>query len=119
MVAAVGFETTHPTTKAQENQANPHTNTGACTAACTPAPKPDPDSPSLLARLLSELAALPPEQRATLAALLAPPTTASAPQAPTPNRPDARALDYWTAVSKMIPQWGKVKAGDLKSVDLR
>jgi len=35
------------------------------------------------------------------------------------NEAVARALDYWTTVSKMIPQWGKVKAGDLKSVDLR
>ncbi len=31
----------------------------------------------------------------------------------------ALAIDYWTAVSKMIPAWGKVKAGEMKSVDLR
>jgi DNA sulfur modification protein DndB len=31
----------------------------------------------------------------------------------------ARALEYWTAVSKMIPLWGKVKSGEMKSIDLR
>ena len=35
------------------------------------------------------------------------------------NEAVARAIDYWTAVSKMIPAWGKVKSGELKSVDLR
>ena len=35
------------------------------------------------------------------------------------NEAVTRALDYWTAVSKMIPLWGKVKAGDMKSVDMR
>lgn len=37
----------------------------------------------------------------------------------TPNEAVARSIEYWTAVSKMIPLWGKVKAGDMKSVDLR
>ncbi len=31
----------------------------------------------------------------------------------------ALATDYWTAVSKAIPEWGKVRAGDLKPVELR
>jgi len=35
------------------------------------------------------------------------------------NEAVARALEYWTAVAKMIPLWGKVKSGDVKSVDLR
>src|SRR5205807_5179202 len=35
------------------------------------------------------------------------------------NEAMTRALEYWSAVSKMIPLWGKVKAGDLKSVDMR
>jgi DNA sulfur modification protein DndB len=30
-----------------------------------------------------------------------------------------KALEYWTAVSKLIPLWGKVKAGEMKSVNLR
>ncbi len=29
------------------------------------------------------------------------------------------AVDYWTAVSKAIPDWGKVKAGDIKAMELR
>jgi DNA sulfur modification protein DndB len=37
----------------------------------------------------------------------------------TPNEAVARALEYWTAVSKMIPLWGKVKADLMKSVDMR
>ncbi len=35
------------------------------------------------------------------------------------NEAVARAIEYWTAVSKMIPAWGKVKSGEMKSVDLR
>lgn len=35
------------------------------------------------------------------------------------NEAVAQAIDYWTAVSKMIPLWGKVKSGEMKSVDLR
>lgn len=35
------------------------------------------------------------------------------------NEAVGRAIEYWTAVSKMIPAWGKVKAGEMKSVDLR
>lgn len=31
----------------------------------------------------------------------------------------AAAVDYWTAVSKAVPAWGKVKAGELKAMDLR
>ena len=46
------------------------------------------DAPSSLARLLTELAALPPEQRAAIAALLAAPT--SQPAHPTPTRLDDR-----------------------------
>ena len=37
----------------------------------------------------------------------------------THNEAVARALEYWTAVSKMIPLWGKVKTNQMKSVDLR
>lgn len=29
------------------------------------------------------------------------------------------AKDYWTAVSKAIPEWAKVKAGEIKALDLR
>lgn len=29
------------------------------------------------------------------------------------------AFEYWTAVSKAIPDWGKVKNGDLKAMELR
>jgi DNA sulfur modification protein DndB len=29
------------------------------------------------------------------------------------------ATDYWTAVSKAIPEWGRVKNGELKAVELR
>lgn len=35
------------------------------------------------------------------------------------NEACARAIDYWTAVSKVIPQWGKVKAEEMKSIQLR
>ncbi len=35
------------------------------------------------------------------------------------NEAVARAIEYWTAVSKMIPLWGKVKSGEIKSIDLR
>lgn len=35
------------------------------------------------------------------------------------NEAVALAIDYWTAVSKMIPLWGKVKSGEMKSVELR
>jgi DNA sulfur modification protein DndB len=37
----------------------------------------------------------------------------------TPNEAVALALEYWTAVSKMIPLWGNVKTNQMKSVDLR
>jgi DNA sulfur modification protein DndB len=36
-----------------------------------------------------------------------------------PNEAVSRALEYWTAVSKMIPLWGKVKRNEMRSVDLR
>lgn len=29
------------------------------------------------------------------------------------------AVDFWTALSKAIPAWGKVKSGDVKAMDLR
>lgn len=29
------------------------------------------------------------------------------------------AYDYWTAVSKAIPDWSKVKNGDMKAMELR
>lgn len=35
------------------------------------------------------------------------------------NEDVTKAIEYWTAVAKVIPLWGKVKAGDMKSVDLR
>jgi DNA sulfur modification protein DndB len=35
------------------------------------------------------------------------------------NEAVTRALEYWAVVSKMIPLWGKVKIGDMKSVDMR
>jgi DNA sulfur modification protein DndB len=37
----------------------------------------------------------------------------------THNEAAAKALEFWTAVSKVIPDWAKVKAGDLKAVELR
>jgi hypothetical protein len=51
---------------------------------------PPATAPSLLARLLAELAALPPEQRAALAALIAPPAAASSPTVPSPGGADDR-----------------------------
>ena len=35
------------------------------------------------------------------------------------NEAVARAIEYWTAVSKVIPLWGRVRSGEIKSVDLR
>jgi len=43
------------------------------------------NTPSVLARLLAELAALPPEQRAALAALLAPPQQPATPKPTAPT----------------------------------
>jgi DNA sulfur modification protein DndB len=37
----------------------------------------------------------------------------------THNEATARAVDFWVAVSKVIPDWIKVKNGDLKAVELR
>lgn len=39
----------------------------------------------------------------------------------TASRPEmvATAVDFWTAVSKAIPGWGKVKAGEWNAMDLR
>ncbi|WP_242334607.1 DNA sulfur modification protein DndB [Anaeromyxobacter sp. SG66] len=37
----------------------------------------------------------------------------------THNEATAKAVDFWIAVSKVIPDWGKVKNGDLKAVELR
>src|SRR3989441_7782218 len=31
----------------------------------------------------------------------------------------SRAVEYWTAVAKAIPEWGRVKNGDLKPLELR
>jgi len=35
------------------------------------------------------------------------------------NEALSRALDYWGEVAKMIPRWGEVKSGEMKSVVLR
>jgi DNA sulfur modification protein DndB len=35
------------------------------------------------------------------------------------NEDVTKAIDYWTAVSKVMPLWSKVKAGEMKSVDMR
>lgn len=37
----------------------------------------------------------------------------------THNDATARAVEYWVAVSKVIPYWTKVKNGDLKAVEVR
>ncbi len=35
------------------------------------------------------------------------------------NEAVARAIEYWTAVAKMIPLWGKVKTEEMKAVEMR
>ena len=80
-VAAVGFDPTDPTLQTQGNQGVCQPAVDACTAACTSHLKSAPQAPFDLTRLLIELATLPPDQRAAIAALLTPP---SAPTAPAP-----------------------------------
>lgn len=41
------------------------------------------------------------------------------PEESTHNEMTAKSVDFWTSVSKVMPLWGKVQAGDLKAVELR
>lgn len=78
------LRTNKPTHETATKQA---TSTRAAECAHESADPTPINTPSSLARLLAELAALPPEQRAALAALLAPPAQ------PAPVAPPAAALD--------------------------